>query len=239
MYIEGDVPYVGTNNCNGNNGFFGNSGWEGIIGLIVVAGLFGGGWGFGGFGGNRGGSPATQADLSAGFANSEIMSDLNDIILGQATMQNFINQGFAGLNSTINTGFAGVNNAVCTLGYNQASLINGISREIADCCCATKGAIADLKYANERQTCDIISAINAGNQRLVDIYTNDKIETLNRKLSTAEAQLSNNAQSRYIVDTVLDKLSPCPKPAYLTPNPNCCYNYGVYPVNNGCGASVL
>ena len=223
----------------GNNGFFGNSGWEGIIGLIVVAGLFGGGWGFGGFGGGRGGSPATQADLSAGFANSEIMSDLNDIILGQASMQNFINQGFAGLNSTINTGFAGVNNAICTLGYNQASLINGISREIADCCCSTKGAIADLKYANERQTCDIISAINAGNQRLVDIYTNDKIETLNRKLSTAEAQLSNNAQSRYIVDTVLDKLSPCPKPAYITPNPNCCYNYGVYPVNNGCGASVL
>ena len=200
----------------GNNGFFGNSGWEGIIGLIVVAGLFGGGWGFGGFGGGRGGSPATQADLSAGFANSEIMSDLNDIILGQASMQNFINQGFAGLNSTINTGFAGVNNAICTLGYNQASLINGISREIADCCCSTKGAIADLKYANERQTCDIISAINAGNQRLVDIYTNDKIETLNRKLSTAEAQLSNNAQSRYIVDTVLDKLSPCPVGAYPT-----------------------
>jgi hypothetical protein len=227
-----------SNNCYGNNGLFGNSGWEGIIGLIVVAGLFGGG--FGGFGfGNRGGSPATQADLSAGFANSEIMSDLNDIILGQAQMQNFINQGFSGLNSTINTGFASVNNAVCTLGYNQASLINGLSRELAECCCSTKGAIADLKYANERQTCDIISAINAGNQRLVDIYTNDKIETLNRKLSTAEAQLSNNAQSRYIVDTVLDKLSPCPKPAYLTPNPNCCYNYGVYPVNNGCGTSVI
>ena len=239
MYIEGDVPYVGTNNCYGNNnGLFGNSGWEGIIGLIVVAGLFGGGWGGFGFGGNRG-NCATQADLSAGFANSEIMSDLNDIILGQASMQNFINQGFSGLNQTITNGFAGTNNAICTLGYNQASLINGISREIADCCCSTKGAIADLKYANERQTCDIINAINLGNQRLVDIYTNDKIETLNRKLSTAEAQLSNNAQSRYIVDTVLDKLSPCPKPAYLTPNPNCCYNYGVYPVNNGCGASVV
>lgn len=236
-YYEGSINDL-TTGCN-NGGFFGNSGWEGIIGLIVVAGLFGGGWGFGGFGGNRGGSPATQADLSAGFANSEIMSDLNDIILGQASMQNFINQGFAGLNTTINTGFAGVNNAICTLGYNQASLVNGLSRELADCCCSTKGAIADLKYSNERQTCDIINAINAGNQRLVDIYTNDKIETLNRKLSTAEAQLSNNTQSRYIVDTVLDKLSPCPKPAYLTPNPNCCYNYGVYPVNNGCGTSVI
>lgn len=235
MYIEGDVPYVGTNNCYGNNGLFGNSGWEGIIGLIVVAGLFGGGWGGFGFGGNRGGYPATQADLSAGFANSEIMSDLNDIILGQASMQNFINQGFAGLNSTINTGFAGVNNAICTLGYNQASLVNGLSRELADCCCTTKGAIADLKYSNERQTCDIINAINAGNQRLVDIYTNDKIEALRAENVALKGRISDDYQA----DRIINKLSPCPSPSYIVPNPNCCYNYGVYPVNNGCGASVL
>ena len=232
MFIEGEVPYVGTN--NNNNGW---NDWSWIIGLAVVGGIFGNGWGFGN-NGNRG-TCATQADLSAGFNNSAVLSNLNDIILGQAQMQNFINQGFNGVQNTLTTSFANLNTNLCSLGYNQAQLVNGLSRELADCCCSTKGAIADLKYANERQTCDIISAINAGNQRLVDIYTNDKIETLNRKLSTAEAQLSNNAQSRYIVDTVLDKLSPCPKPAYLTPNPNCCYNYGVYPVNNGCGASVL
>ena len=228
MYIEGDVPYVGTNNCYGNNnGLFGNSGWEGIIGLIVVAGLFGGGWGGFGFGGGRG-NCATQADLSAGFANSEIMSDLNDIILGQATMQNFINQGFAGLNNTINTGFAGVNNAICTLGYNQASLVNGLSRELADCCCSTKGAIADLKYANERQTCDIINAINAGNQRLVDIYTNDKIEALRAENVALKGRISDDYQA----DRIINKLSPCPVPSYIVPNPNCCYT-------TGCGASVL
>ena len=228
-----------TNGCYGNNGFGFGGGWEGIIGLLVVAGLFGGGWGNGfGFGGNRGGACATQADLSAGFANSEIMSDLNDIILGQATMQNFINQGFAGLNNTITTGFAGVNNAICTLGYQNQAGFNQIGNLIQTCCCDLKTMNLENRYLNEKQTCDIINAINAGNQRLVDIYTNDKIETLNRKLSTAEAQLSNNAQSRYIVDTVLDKLSPCPSPAYIVPNPNCCYNYGVY-ANNGCGASVL
>lgn len=233
-YYEGNINDLSTG-CGNNNGW---NDWSWIIGLIAVAGLFGGGFGNGGLFGNRGGSPATQADLSAGFANSEIMSDLNDIILGQAQMQNFINQGFAGLNSTINTGFAGVNNAICTLGYQNQAGFNALSTQLAQCCCDTRSAIADVKYSNERNTCDIINAINAGNQRLVDIYTNDKIETLNRKLSTAEAQLSNNAQSRYIVDTVLDKLSPCPSPAYIVPNPNCCYNYGVY-ANNGCGASVV
>ena len=229
-YFEGEVPVVTSGNYN-NNGW---NDWSWIIGLAVVGGIFGNGWGFGN-NGNRGGNCATQADLSAGFANSEIMSDLNDIILGQASMQNFINQGFAGLNTTINTGFAGVNNAICTLGYNQAALVNGLSRELADCCCTTKGAIADLKYANERQTCDIISAINAGNQRLVDIYTNDKIEALRAENVALKGRLSDDYQA----DRIISKLSPCPSPAYIVPNPNCCYNYGVYPVNNGCGASVL
>lgn len=229
-YYEGTINDLSTG-CNNNNGW---NDWSWIVALALIGGLFGGnGWGFGN-NGNRGGNCATQADLSAGFANSEIMSDLNDIILGQAQMQNFINQGFAGLNSTINTGFAGVNNAICTLGYNQASLVNGLSRELADCCCSTKGAIADLKYSNERQTCDIINAINAGNQRLVDIYTNDKIEALRAENVALKGRISDDYQA----DRIINKLSPCPSPAYIVPNPNCCYNYGVY-ANNGCGASVV
>ena len=229
-YFEGEVPVVTSGNYN-NNGW---NDWSWIIGLAVVGGIFGNGWGFGN-NGNRGGNCATQADLSAGFANSEIMSDLNDIILGQASMQNFINQGFSGLNQTVTNGFAGVNNAICTLGYNQASLVNSLSRELAECCCSTKGAIADLKNSNERQTCEIINAINLGNQRLVDIYTNDKIEALRAENVALKGKISDDYQA----DRIINKLSPCPSPAYIVPNPNCCYNYGVYPVNNGCGTSVL
>ena len=219
MYIEGDIPVA-----VGNNNGFGN-GWEGLIGLALVAGLFDGGFGFGG---NRNNTAcATQADLSAGFANSEIMSDLNNILLGQATMQNFINQGFAGLNNTITTGFAGVNNAVCTLGYQNQTGFNALSRELADCCCSTKGAIADLKYSNERQTCDIISAINAGNQRLVDIYTSDKISALQAENNALKGQISNNMQTRAIVDELRN--GNCPVPAYITCDPRVPVNY------NSCG----
>lgn len=222
-YYEGNISDLSTGNNNG----FGN-GWEGLIGLALVASLFGGGWGFGGFGGNRGGvACATQADLSAGFANSEIMSDLNSILLGQATMQNFINQGFAGLNNTITTGFAGVNNAICTLGYQNQTGFNALSRELADCCCSTKGAIADLKYSNERQTCDIISAINAGNQRLVDIYTSDKISALQAENNALKGQISNNMQTRAIVDELRN--GNCPVPAYITCDPRVPVNY------NSCG----
>jgi hypothetical protein len=210
MYIEGDVPVVTTGNY-GNNGFGFGGGWEGLIGLIAVAALFGGGYGFGGgfgFGGGRGagnemfgyqlGRTATSEDIASGFAQNTLQRGIDDIILGQAQMQNFINQGFSGLNTSLLSGFHGVDNAICTLGYQTQAGFNQVSNQIANCCCDLKGAIADVKYANERQTCDIINAINAGNQRLVDIYTSDKIDTLNRKLATAEAQLSNQAQSAYI-----------------------------------------
>ena len=226
MYIEGDVPYVGTNNCN--SGFGLGNGWEGIIGLLVIAGLFGGGWGNGfGFGGNRGGSPATQADLSAGFANSEIMSDLNDIILGQATMQNFINQGFAGLNSTINTGFAGVNNAICTLGYQNQAGFNDLSRQIADCCCTTQRAIDGVNYNMAKNTCDIIRANQDNTRAILDYLTSEKISSLQAENSGLKAQISNDRQTANIVSELRN--STCPLPAYITCDPRVPVNY------NTCG----
>lgn len=226
-----------TNNGYYNNGFGFGGGWEGLIGLVLVAALFGGGWGGFGFGGNRGGSPATQADLSAGFANSEIMSDLNDIILGQAQMQNFINQGFAGLNNTINTGFAGVNNAICTLGYQNQAGFNALSTQLAQCCCDTRAAIADVKYSNERNTCDIIRAGQDNTRAILDFLTSEKISSLQAENAGLKAQISNDKQSAYL----LSELKECPKAAYIVPNPNCCYNYGVtgFGYGSGCGTSVL
>ena len=221
MYIEGEVPYVTGNAGYNNSGFGFGNGWEGLIGLALVAGLFGGGWGFGSNGGR--GNYATQADLSAGFANNSILSNLNDIILGQAQMQNFINQGFNGVQNTLTTSFANLNTNLCSLGYNQAQLVNGLSRELADCCCSTKGAIADVKYANERNT-----------RAILDFLTNEKIEGLRAENTALKGRISDDYQA----DRIISKLSPCPSPAYIVPNPNCCYNYGV--TNFGaCGTSVL
>lgn len=229
MYIEGEVPYVGTNNCCNNSGFGFGNGWEGIIGLLVIAGLFGGGWGNGfGFGGNRGGACATQADLSAGFANSEIMSDLNDIILGQAQMQNFINQGFAGLNNTITTGFAGVNNAVCTLGYQNQAGFNDLSRQIADCCCTTQRAIDSVNFNNAKNTCDIIRAGQDNTRAILDYLTTEKIASLQAENSGLKAQISNDRQTANIVSELRN--STCPLPAYITCDPRVPVNY-----NTGCG----
>lgn len=206
MFIEGEVPYV----SNGNNYNGGMWGGDGIWAILLLA-LLGGGRGFG-FGGGYGGGnefvgyelgkTATQADIASGFNNSAVLSSLNDLKLGQAN------------------GFAGVDNAICTLGYQNQQGFNSISQQLATCCCQTQSAIADVKFANERNTCNIIQAINASNQRIVDYLQGEKIDSLNRKLAIAEGQISQANQTA----TLLNAINRTPVPAYTVPNPYCCYN---------------
>lgn len=244
-YYEGEISPIGCAN-NGGMGFGGN-GWGDLAALIVVAGLFGwGNGGFGGFGGGRGGydvccgTPATQADLANGFAQNTLQRGIDDIILGQAQAINYNNQGFAGLNSVINTGFAGVNNAICTLGYQQAQLVNGLSRELADCCCTTQRAIDSVKYENAKNTCDIIRAGQDNTRAILDYLTGEKISALQAENSGLKAQISNDRQSAYIIDALAPK---CPAPAYVVQPPqqvtfptNCCGNVAY--ANGGCGCGI-
>lgn len=229
-YYEGEISPM----CyGGNNGGFGN-GWEGLIGLALVAGLFDNGNG-GLFGGNRGGgnipycgTPATQADLANGFAQNTIQRGIDDIILGQATMQNFINQGFSGINQTVTNGFAGVNNAICTLGYQNAQLVNGLSRELGDCCCTTQRNIDSLRYDMAKGFCDVVRSGQDNTRAILDYLTSEKISSLQAENSGLKAQISNDRQTR----TIIDEIKPCPIPAYITCNPyQSAYGFG----NNGCG----
>lgn len=224
MYFEGELPTVAYGNCNNSNNGWGD--WSWIIGLALVGGLFGG-WGNGfGYGGNRGydfgcGTPATQADLANGFAQNTLQRGIDDIILGQAQMQNFINQGFSGVNATVTNGFAGVNNAVCTLGYQNQAGFNALANQLAACCCETRSAIADVKYANERNTCDIINANNANTRAILDYLSTEKIASLQAENAGLKAQISNDKQSAYLISQLRE---PCPVPAYITCNPHAPYN---------------
>ena len=235
-YYEGNISDLSTSGNNNNNGW---NDWSWIIGLAVVGGIFGnGGFGFGG-GNNRG--CATQADLAAGFNNSAVLNSLNDIKLTQASNLNFINQGFAGLNNVINQGFAGVDNAVCTLGYQNQTGFNAIGTQLASCCCDIRQAIADcccttqrsidaVKYENAKNTCDIIRAGQDNTRAILDYLTGEKIASLQAENSGLKAQISNDRQTR----TIIDEIKPCPIPAYITCNPyESAYGFGYN--RNSCG----
>lgn len=232
-YSEGLATGMALNqnpNCYGNNGFGFGGEWGGLIGLLIVASLFGGnGWGFGGNRGSCGSSCATQADLAAGFNNSAVLSSLNDIKLGQQQAINYNNQGFSGLNTAILQGFHGVDNAVCTLGYNIQSGFNSLGHQISDCCCTTQRAIDSVKYENAKNTCDIIRAGQDNTRAILDYLTTEKISSLQAENSGLRAQISNDRQTR----TIIDEIKPCPIPAYITCNPyQSAYGFGYG--NSGC-----
>jgi hypothetical protein len=228
-YFEGEIPVV-SSGCGNNGGMWGGDGiWAILLLALLGNGGFGGGFGRGGVTpagtealGYELGKVATTNDVASGFNNSAVLSSLNDIKLTQASNLNFINQGFAGLNNVITTGFSGVDNAICTLGYQNQQGFNTLAHQISDCCCATQRAIDGVNYNMAKNTCDIVTAINASNQRVIDYMTSEKIDTLNRKLAVAEGQISNYAQTNAIISA----LKPCPSPAYVVPNPNCCYPTG-------------
>ena len=228
-----------SNGGYGNNGIFGND-WAWIVILL----LFGyGGRGFGGFGGFSGGfgggcgSPcATQADLAAGFNNSAVLSGIN------------------GIDSALCQGFNGINTAILQNGYNTQGAINGLSHQLSDCCCATQRAIDSVKYENATNTCaiqntiqnttrDVIENANANSRAILDFLTQDKIATLtaeNQSLKFAASQSAQNAfitanQEAQTAELIRRLGRDCPIPAYVVPNPNCCYNYAVQPTCNTCG----
>jgi hypothetical protein len=252
-YYEGEISPIGCAN-NGGMGFGGN-GWGDLAALIVVAGLFGwGNGGFGGFGGGRGGVGENYV-LATDFATIERKLDgvNNGLCDGFYAQNTNMLTGFNGIQQTLCQGFNGIErsiadtnsnlaNSICTLGYQNQAGFNQISNLIQSCCCDLKTMNLENRYLNEKQTCDIVAAINAGNQRLVDIYTTDKLASKDARIAALEAQISNAEQSAYL----LNELKPCPKAAYVvqpaqpvTFPTNCCGNvaYANYGFG-GCGASV-
>ena len=216
---------MGTSN-RGNNDGFGGDGW-GWIWLILIFAIFGG-WGNGfGFGGNGG----TNTPGFQGFATR---SDIDAALSTQG-----IENGITGIGTQLCNGFNGVNSNIANL-----------ASQMANCCCDLKQGQGEISYNIAAQTNilqntvnngirDVIEAQNAGTQRIVDLITQDKIQSLQTELQSAQLQLSNAAQTNNIVNA----LRPTPVPSYpvLSPytsiiNPTG-FTFGVSGNSCGCGYS--
>ena len=246
---------VGRDSNGGyGTGMFGNE-WAWIVILLLF------GWGrngFGGYGGGYGnscGAPcAAQADVRSAVDQQTLISKIDQQTYGIADT-------FTALNNTLNNNFRGIDNAICTLGYQGAQHANAIQSQLADCCCGIKGEIKDVAYANAMNTnqldrrisdccceaekmnlqnrfdmqtynCNTLQAIDKVGDRIIDYLANEKTQALrdeNFALRLAASQAQQN-------EALLNKLSPCPSPAYVVPNPNCCYNANVTYSNCGCGS---
>ena len=241
-----------ANNCGYGNGMFGQDGlWWLIVLLLFGWGNngYGFGGGFGGFGGGHCASPcATQADVRAAVDQQTLISKLDQQTYGLA-------DSTYALNNAITNGFHGVDNALCSLGYNMQAGFNGVQHSIDSCCCTTASALADVKYANERNTCDIIRAGQDNTRAILDFLTTDKISTLTAENQALKFQASQTAQNAYIGATVDAGIAEiirrtghdCPQAAYIVQPPqpvtfptNCCgtVNVAGYGYNGGCACGT-
>lgn len=216
-YSLADIAAATGGNRN-NDGFGDGNGWW-II-LFLLFGMFG--WGGYGFGGGYGGGGTN----TPGFQGFATRSDIDAALSTQG-----IESGITGIGTQLCNGFAGVNSAIANLGYQNQQ-----------CCCDLKQAIGDVNYNMAAQTNilqntvnngfrDVIEAQNAGTQRIIDTITQDKIQSLQTELQSAQLQLSNVAQTNNIINA----LRPTPIPAYITCSPYQAatgYNCGC---NVGCG----
>ena len=231
---------IGADRNNGyGNGFFGGD-WAWIIILALLFGWGNNGNGFGGgFGGGNGfiggydiGKLATTNDVAVGFNNSAVLSSLNDLKLGQAGLQQTLCQGFNGVNTSILTS------------------TNAVQSQLAGCCCDLARSIDGVNYNMAKNTCDITNAIhnssrdiidnqNANYRAIHDELVANKLEAKNERiaeltqqvnaLNLAQSQANQNAYLTATMDANTAELirrlgRDCPVPAFIVPNPACCYN---------------
>ena len=228
---------AGQDSGGGNGGGWGGFG-EGIWAVVIIALLFGrnGIGGFGGFGGGGGDG------VSAGFAWQGIDNGIRGIQQGLC-------DGFYAVNTGLLNGFAGVDNAICNLGY-----------QMKDCCCQTQRAIDGVNYNMAKGFCDIGNVINMQTRDIIDnqnanyrgimdfmVQTKmDALQSENETLRLKVSQADQNAVIRAAIDASTAEIirrtgNECPVPAYVVPNPNCCYGnplgvgYNGTAYNTGCG----
>ena len=185
-----------------NDGMFnggGNGMW--IVFLLFIILAFNGNGGL--FGGEK---SATSGEVQRDFNTNTIINKLDNL-------GNGLSEGFYAQNNTILGGFNGVNGA-----------INGLSAQMAQCCCDLGRGLDSIKAEGYRNTCDITTAIHAEGEATRALINQTETQRLRDELDNARSVIANTVQTQ----NILGQLG-----KYYT-NPPCYgYNYGC-----GCGTVV-
>ena len=207
---------------------------------------------------------ATTLDVRDAVDQQTLISKLDQQTYGLAdstyALNNAIITGFHGVDNAICTlgyqnqaGFTalGTQLAECCCdtraaikdGVTQSVMnTNAIQTQIANCCCDLEKANMQNRFDAQTYNCNTLQAIDKLGDRIIDFMTQDKIATLtaeNQSLKFAASQAAQNAfitanQEAQTAELIRRLSDPCPVPAYVVPNPNCCYDARVS-FTNGCG----
>lgn len=227
-----DIAAVtGNNGCNGYGGFgYGNDLWAIIILLALFGGFGRGGFGFGNGGCGCDSACATVGDVERGFNQQNTNQRFNGLDQGLSQL------GYADLQQ-----FSNISNGLCQLGYQTQDAVNGVSRQLADCCCNIERSIdsvnfnlsqgfAQQSFQNQQCCCDIKEAISDSTRAITDQLTAFRMEDKNEQIAELRSQVQalNLAQSQANQNNyLLGRLQPAPVPSYQVASP--------YTTYAGCG----
>ena len=238
---------------NGNNDGFGDNGSWWVIIFLIFAFM---GWGRNNnsFGGNGSGATDNYV-LASDFATiqRQLSDGFGDLTAQSRYIQNGLCDGFYAMNTSLLNGFAGVNNSIMTNGYETRNAIQGVSSQLANCCCSLEKGQMETNYLNAQNTCalqntmnmntrDIVDTVNANYRALHDEIVANKLEMKNDRIIEQQNEInalrlkaSQEAQNAYL----LSELKPCPQPSYVVNGPtpvnfptNCCNTFSGF---NNCG----
>lgn len=234
METSGIQPVMNVGGYGGYGDGFGWGGGNFAWFIILFALLGGGGW-------NNQRGMATQADVYAANdmqdmkANQrQIMSIGNNLGNGIAdatfSLSRDINQSACMLDKSIMQGNYAVEKSVTDARYVLADGIgqnrfaaqqgfNGVDKNIDA-----------VRYENAMNTCKITTTDTENTQKILDKlnsmeFNAMKNENENLRMQLADARLIANNQ------VIANTVAPCPRPAYIVPNPYC-------NCNNSCGCGV-
>ena len=228
-----------------------------------------GGFG-GGYGGGCGAPCATQADVRAAVDQQTLISKIDQQTYGMAdsfnSLNNTLNNNFRGIDNAICTlGYQGAQHAsnlsaqmaqcCCDtraaikdvdVGIERAGW--NISKQISDCCCDMEKMNMQSRFDAQAYNCNTLQAIDKLPHRIIHYMSNEKVQALrdeNQALRLAASQSAQNAfitanQEAQTAELIRRLGRDCPVPAYVVPNPNCCYqpfSFNNCGCNNGCGGS--
>lgn len=215
----------------------------------------------------NGGNCATQRDVRDAIDQQTLISKLDGQTYGLAdstyAITNTITNGFHGVDNAICTlgyqnqaGFTALGTQLAQCCCDTRAAIkdnatqgimntNAIQQQIANCCCDIEKTTMQNRFDAQTYNCNTLQAIDKLGDRIIDFMTTEKLQTLrdeNQALKFAASQATQNTfiaanQDAQTAELIRRLATPCPVPAYVVPNPNCCYgNYSL--VNTGCGNGV-
>lgn len=162
----------------GENNGFGGGGLLLVVILFLFFVMFRGGWGnqsdYGQYA-----TAATQQEILFGQQFGQINDRLNNIGNGICSLGYDMQGNIGQLGKEVALGQSGLNQTILQTG-------NSLQKQLSDCCCENRLAVANLGAQMDRQTCEITSAIKAEGEATRAMMQADTIQRLRDQLNALQ-----------------------------------------------------